>query len=70
MFESIIEVGGHRWRVKAKSERAALNEIAMARCTGSIGSSSYLDLTRCGGDKTLIAEVHKVDADGNDVRPS
>lgn len=69
-IEQIIEVGGHRWRVKAKSMKAALNEIGMARCTGSVGSSSYLDETLCGGTVTLIAEVHRLDADGNDVVPS
>lgn len=70
MIEQIIEVGGCNWRVKATSMSEALNEIAHARCTGSVGSSSYLDETRCGGIVALIAEVHRIDVDGNDVRPS
>ncbi len=70
MLEQIIEIGGCRWRVRAKTMKAALNEIAMARCTGSVGSSSHLDETLCGGTVTLIAEVHRIDANGNDVRPS
>lgn len=61
---------GTRWRAKAKSLNAAFNEIAHARCTGSVGSSSMLDDTLCGGSVRLIAEVHKIDADGNDVKPS
>ena len=70
MIEQIIEVGGCNWRIRAKSMEAALSEIAMARCTGSVGSSSTLDETLIGGGKTLIAEVHRLDKDGNDVRPS
>lgn len=69
-IEQIVEVGGCRWRVLAKTMKAALQEIAMARCTGSVGSSSYLDETLCGGNVTLTAEVHLIDAYGNDVRPS
>jgi hypothetical protein len=69
-IEQIVEVGGQRWRVRAKSMKAALNEIAMATCMGSVGSTSHLDETLCGGTVTLIAEVHRIDADGNDVRPS
>lgn len=70
MIEQVVEVGGCRWRVKAKSMNAAMNEIAHARCTGSVGSSSILDKTLCGGGIELIADVHRLDADGNDVRPS
>lgn len=58
---------GTRWRAKAKSVNAAFNEIAHARCTGSVGSSTIVDSTRCGGILELRAEVHKIDADGNDV---
>lgn len=68
--EEILTVDGSKWRVKAKSMKAALNEIAMARCTGSVGSSSSVDSRLCGGGVELQAEVHRLDADGNDVRPS
>lgn len=70
IVDQIIEVNGQKWRVKAKSMQAALNEIAMARCTGSVGSSSTRDETLCGGGIELIAEVHRLDANGNDVVPS
>lgn len=70
MINQIVEVAGIKWRVKAKSMEAALNEIAMARCTGSVGSSSSVDKTLVGGGVELIAEVHRLNADGNDVVPS
>lgn len=70
MIEDIITVHNQRWRVKAKSMNAALDEIAHANCTGSVGSSSTVDNTLCGGIKELIAEVHKIDAEGKDVKPS
>lgn len=69
-IEQIVGVDGQRWRVKAKSMQAALNEIGHARCTGSVGSSTMVDETRCGGTVYLVAEVHRLDADGNDVLPS
>lgn len=70
MFKGILTVDGQNWRVEAKSEKAALNEIAMARVTGSIGSMSEVDNTRCGGTIELIAKVHRLDENGNDVVPS
>lgn len=70
MIESIVELDGQRWRVKAQNMQAALSEIALARCTGSVGSSTNIDDTRCGGTIRLLAEVHRIDEDGNDVRPS
>lgn len=70
MQNEIIEVDGQRWRVTAKSRQRALDEIAFARATGSVGSSTILDKTRVGGGKELLAEVRRVDADGNDVKAS
>lgn len=61
---------GTRWRAKAKSVNAAFNEIAHARCTGSVGSTTMNDNTRCGGVVELIAEVHRLNDDGTDVQPS
>lgn len=70
MIEQIIDVDGVKWRIKAKNMSVALNEIAHARCTGSIGSTSRVDNTLIGGCIELIADVHKLDANGNDVKPS
>lgn len=70
LIDQIIEVNGQKWRAKAKNMQAALNEIAHARCTGSVGSSSTMDSTLCGGGIELIAAVHRLDANGNDVVPS
>lgn len=61
---------GTRWRAKANNVKAAFNEIAHARVTGSVGSMTMNDSTRCGGKVELIAEVHKIDVDGNDIQPS
>jgi hypothetical protein len=62
MIEGIITVDGQLWRVKAKNIKAALEEIALARATGSLGSSTTIDESLCGGTKELRAEVHKVAA--------
>lgn len=70
MIIQTIDIGGHRWRVKAKSLSAAFDEIAHARVTGSVGSTSTLDNRLCGGGIELIAEVHKLDENGHDVVPS
>lgn len=70
MIEQVIEVDGCKWRAKAVSMKAVLNEIGHARCTGSVGSSKTLDNTLCGGGIELIAEVHRLDEHGNDVRAS
>lgn len=69
MIREIVEVNGARWRVEAKSMAAAQNEIALAICTGSVGSRSQVDSTLCGGGVELLADVHRLDADDNDVRP-
>lgn len=70
MIETTIAVGNELWRIKAKNFKAALNEIAHARVIGSVGSRTEIDNTLCGGTKELLAEVHKVDADGKDIEPS
>ena len=66
----IIEVNGQRWKIKqAISKFAALNEIAHARCTGSIGGKSEVDETRCGGVIRVIADVVKVNSDDTECKP-
>jgi hypothetical protein len=61
MINQIIEVDGCRWRVNAKSMKDALNEIGMARSTGSTGSRTVVDSTLCGGSIELKAEVQRLD---------
>lgn len=70
MIEETLEVDGQKWRVKARSYKAALSEISFARCTGSVGSSSSVDKTLIGGSVELIAEVYKLNDDGTDRKPS
>lgn len=67
ILEVVTDSSGQRWRVEAVSMNAALNEIAHARVTGSVGGSSYNRTAT--GDK-LIAKVHRVDDNGDDVQPS
>ena len=65
----ILEVAGQRWLVtEALSESAALNEISMARVTGSVGhSSSRLDWTT--KQRVVIADVHRINSDGTKQQP-
>lgn len=65
MINQIIEVGGCLWRVEAKDMKAALSEIGLARCAGSVGSSTEVDNTLIGGSKELVARVHRLDKNGD-----
>ncbi|MYM92571.1 hypothetical protein [Duganella vulcania] len=66
LINEVIEVGGRQWKVRqAVSHEAALNEIAMARCTGSIGgkSSQVID-----GVETVLANVVRLNSDGTETK--
>jgi len=64
MSNEIIEVGGCNWLVRqAKSAYHALNSIAMARCTGSVGSTEY-------ENGVIIADVVRLNPDGTERQPS
>ena len=66
----IIEIGGRRWLVKqAVSREAALDAIASARCSGSIGQTDIVDKTLIGGAKEILAEVVQINSDGTERRP-
>lgn len=68
LVNEIIEVDGTRWIViEALSMEDALNEIAHARVTGSVGSST--DITGNNGTH-VVANVHKLNADGSLTIPS
>lgn len=70
MKNIIIEVSGQRWKIReAISMEAALSEIAMARCVGSIGGKSIVDNTFCGGVKYTSADVVKVNSDDSERQP-
>lgn len=54
----IIEVGGGRWKVReAKTREDALNAIASARCSGSVGARQTDDKRLCGGALDVLADV-------------
>jgi hypothetical protein len=54
---------GQRWKVRdARSLDAALDQIALARVTGSIGGK-----TTCNG--TLLADVVQINSDGSERQP-
>lgn len=66
----IVKVAGRRWKVReARSWRDVEDEIGHARATGSIGGSSTLDQTRCGGGVTVLADVVQVNSDGTERQP-
>lgn len=69
MKNRIIEVGGTRWKVReAISREAADHAITMARCTGSVGSRHTRDMTRCGGEVIVEADVVRLNDDGSEMR--
>lgn len=58
IINKIIEMDGRRWFIKeAKSMNHALNEIRMARVTGSVGGRSVIDETLVGGGIIVLADV-------------
>jgi len=66
----ILEVGGRRWLIKeAASKEAALDAIASARCSGSVGQKDMIDRTRCGGTIETIADVVQINSDGTERHP-
>lgn len=70
MQNEIIEIGGRRWLVKqAVSREAALDAIASARCSGSVGQTDIEDKTFVGGGKRILAEVVQINSDGSERKP-
>jgi len=64
MKNEVIDVGGKRWMVReALSAFHALAAIAMARCTGSVGSTH----TENG---VIVADVSRLNDDGRECEPS
>lgn len=70
MQNEIIEVGGRRWLVReAKSREDALDAIAEARCTGSVGSKTIVDRRFVGGGVEVLADVVQINSDGTERKP-
>jgi len=67
MKNEIIEVHGRKWLVReATSREEADHAIAMAMCTGSVGSKH----TETIGDvKTVTADVVRLNDDGTECKP-
>ena len=64
----ILRVKGARWMViEATSIEAALNEIAWARVSGSVGGKS---LHTFDGVTTLVSHVHRLNDDNTLRMPS
>lgn len=58
MENQIIEAHGLKWLVRyAESEKAALDEIAMAAVRGSVGGKTVIDDTACGGSVRVVSDV-------------
>lgn len=65
MKNQIIEVDRRRWLVReALSFEKAVEAIAHARVTGSIGHKDVLDKRFVGGGEIVIADVHEINSDG------
>lgn len=70
MENQIIEVGGLRWKVRyAKTLNDAMNAIASARCSGSVGEIHEIDRRFVGGGTEIIADVVQINSDGTERQP-
>lgn len=70
MKNEIIEVGGRSWKVReAKTREDALNAIASARCSGSVGEKVIIDKRFVGGGEEVIADVVQINSDGTERQP-
>lgn len=76
MYKGIITIKGTgsiaptRWKVRqAVSVQAALDSIAHARVTGSIGDSCTVDERAIGGTIRIVADVVQVNSDGTERKP-
>jgi hypothetical protein len=70
MQSEIIDVAGLRWKVReARSHADAMDAIASARCSGSVGCKLTEDRTLCGGGIEIIADVMQINSDGTERQP-
>ena len=61
---------GQRWKVReAVSLNTALNCIAHAKISGSVGSKDILNETYVGGGITILADVVEIISDGTEQNP-
>lgn len=61
---------GQRWKIReAVSLNAALNCIAHAKVSGSVGSKDTLNQTYVGGGITVLADVVQINSDGTERKP-
>lgn len=68
--DKIVEVAGRRWKIReAVSMEKALSAISFARCSGSVGSKSVVDSTRCGGGIVVEASVVQINSDDTERQP-
>ena len=70
MKNKIVEVGGMRWKIReAKTMDAALNAIAEARVSGSVGSKTIINKKYVGGGEEVIADVVRINSDDTELQP-
>lgn len=66
----VLEVGGRRWKVReAVTREDALDAIASARCSGSVGARQTVDKSLCGGGVVVLADVVQINDDGTERQP-
>ncbi len=64
VVDSVLFVGRHKWKVRfAVSMAHAEHAIAMAQCTGSVGSKHY-------ENDELHADVVRLNEDGSECQPN
>jgi hypothetical protein len=61
---------GNRWRGVGVSLAAIWDSYAHACVSGSVGDSEWQDHSYIGGCKYLVAQTHRIDAEGRDVQPN
>lgn len=70
MKRIITMQNGTRWLVReARSRAAALDAIAHARVTGSVGGKDTIDETLCGGTVYVLADVVQINSDYTERKP-
>lgn len=67
IIDEIIEINGRWWKIReASSMSAALDGIAFARVSGSIGSKT---VTHENGTEVVTSDVVQINSDGTERQP-
>ena len=68
--DQVVDVGNRKWKIReAVSMEKALDAIAEARVTGSVGCKLTVNRTYVGGGITVDADVVQLNEDGTERQP-